>query len=49
MSTTLPKTSPPARRSGGDRAIRLVCVDPDLDESDLDPALAEIENMAAEL
>ena len=35
--------------AGGRRAIRLVCVNPDLDESDLDAALAEIKTAAAEL
>jgi glutamate/tyrosine decarboxylase-like PLP-dependent enzyme len=33
----------------GRRAIRLVCVNPDLDESDLDAALSEIKRTAAEL
>ena len=35
--------------AGGRRAIRLVCVNPDLEESDLDAALAEIQRTAAEL
>ncbi len=36
-------------QAGDRRAIRLVCVNPDLDESDLDTALAEIRRTAAEL
>ncbi|MFQ5349659.1 MAG: pyridoxal phosphate-dependent decarboxylase family protein [Thermoanaerobaculia bacterium] len=35
--------------AGGRRAIRLVCVNPDLDESDIDAALDEIKRTAAEL
>ena len=35
--------------ASGRRAIRLVCVNPDLDESDLDAALHEIKRAAAEL
>lgn len=35
--------------ANGRRAIRLVCVDPELDEGDLDAALAEIKTTAAEL
>ena len=36
-------------QAGGRRAIRLVCVNPDLGESDLDAALDEIKRTAAEL
>ena len=36
-------------RVNGRRAIRLVCVNPDLDEGDLDAALDEIKRAAAEL
>ncbi len=35
--------------ANGRRAIRLVCINPDLSESDLDAALAEIKRTAAEL
>jgi len=33
----------------GRRAIRMVCVNPDLDESDIDGALSEIRQVAEEL